>query len=158
MPELSIKLSVEQANEDFYKSVEGIAAHTQLGLERAWWKSAKDIRATFDKQVLDRKSKSGRIYILKRANGSRRKHQASAHNESPANLSGTYRKSFNWNLRGAKELAVGVTAEYGKYLENGTKDKHGETRMLPRPGIKNAITASERDIIRNLATEVENYL
>lgn len=147
-----IGIKVERGGSGFYRSTEGIAAHTQLGLERAWWMSAKDIKGIFDKQVLDKSSKTGRIYFRRIKGGRKRRHQASAPGESPANRTGTYRKSFDFNVRGAKELAVGVTAPYGGFLETGT------SRMAPRPGLRNAVRASERDIIRNLATEVENYL
>lgn len=149
---MSMRLEVVRGGTGFHRSAEGIAAHTRLGLERAWWMSAKDIQGTFNKQVLDKAAKSGRIYFRRIKGGARRRHQASAPFESPANRTGNYRKSFDFHVRGAEELNVGVTAEYGGFLEIGT------SRMQPRPGLSNAVTASERDIIRNLATEVENYL
>lgn len=149
---MSIRIVAESGGNAFYRSVEGIAAHTQLGLERAWWKSAKDIQKTFNRQVLDKTTKTGRIYFRRLKGGGRRKHQASAPGESPANRTGFYRKSFGWNVRGAQELAVGVDAPYGLYLEQGT------SRMKARPGLRNAVDASERDIIRHLATEIENYI
>ena len=147
-----IDIIVEKGGKGFQRSAEGIAAHTRLGLERAWWLSAKDIQGTFDKQVLDRKSKTGRIYFRRIKGGRKRRHQASAPGQSPANRTGFYRKSFDFTVRGAQELAVGVTAPYGEWLETGTK------RMRARPGLKNAVNASERDIIRNLATEIENFI
>ena len=79
-----IGIKVERGGSGFYRSAEGIAAHTQLGLERAWWMSAKDIQSTFDKQVLDKSSKTGRIYFRRIKGGRKRRHQASAPGESPA--------------------------------------------------------------------------
>lgn len=149
---MSIRLDVVQGGTGFHRSAEGIAAHTREGLERAWWFSAKDIQAEFSRQVLDRKSKTGRIYYRRDKAGRRRKHQASAPGQTPANRTGQYRKGFDFIARGAEQLVIGDDAPHAEFLEIGT------SRMQKRPGLANAIKASERDIIRNLATEVENFI
>ena len=136
----------------FYESAQNIAAHTRFGVEHALWRSGKDVLSEFNRQVLDKNSKTGRIYIRRIKGGARRKHQASAPFETPANRTGNYRKSVGFSVDGAHQLTIGNRAEYAGHLEVGT------SRMAKRPGLGNAIAASERSIIRNLATDIEDAI
>jgi hypothetical protein len=138
-----------------FESSENIAAHTRHGIELALWRSGKDIQGEFNRQVLA-KGKTGRIYIRRIKGGARRRHQASAPGETPANITGKYRRGFGFNVDGAHQLRIGVEAigtgsdsKYPLYLEVGT------SRMEARPGLRNAVRASERDILRNLAGSIE---
>jgi len=143
---LSIRLSIEGGANDFrfYDSAANLAANTHFGIEKAFWQSGKDITAEFSKQVLA-KTKTGRLYIIRK-----RKHRASAAGETPANITGNYRKSIGFivNQGTTPQLTIGNSAEYAGFLELGT------SRMRPRPGLRNSISASERDIIRNLSTDI----
>lgn len=148
---MSIKLELFDArgNKRALESAENLAANTQFGIDKALWQSGKDLQGNFNKQVLDKSAKTGRIYIRKNKGGARRKHQASAPGQSPANRTGKYRKAIGFNVRkGASELVFGNSAEYAGFLELGT------SRMKPRPGLGNAVKSSERDIIRNLSTGI----
>ena len=133
----------------FFESVENIQARTHFGIEKAFWKSGKDIQGEFSKQVLA-KNKTGRIYIRRNSAGARRRHRASAPGETPANITGFYRKSFGFvvNQGVTPQLTIGNSAEYAGFLELGT------TRMKARPGLLNSINSSQRDIIRNLTTDI----
>jgi len=146
---IDIELAV--GDESLYVSAENIAANTRLGVERALWRSGKDIYREFNKQVKS-KNKHGRLYILRGPSGRRRKHRASAPGETPANRTGTYRKGFDFNVAGFDNLIIGNTAPYAGFLEKGTR------RMQARPGLRNSIRASERDILRNLSGGVEGEL
>ena len=157
---MSIRLDIvaPDSNKRAIKSAENIAARTRFGIEKAWWRSGKDIHAEFNRQVLA-KNKTGRLYVRRIKGGARRRHIASAPGETPANRTGAYRKAFDFSVDGAHQLAVGVNAvgsgpsrEYPRMLEVGT------SRMQPRPGLANSIRASERDIIRNLAGGIEKAL
>ena len=143
---MSIKLSIEGGDNGFrfYDSAKNLAANTHFGIEKAFWQSGKDITAEFSKQVLA-KTKTGRLYIIRK-----RKHRASAAGETPANITGNYRKSIGFivNQGTTPQLTIGNSAEYAGFLELGT------SRMRPRPGLRNSISASERDIIRNLSTDI----
>ena len=146
------------ANVKAFKSAENIAARTRFGIEKALWRSGKDIQGEFNRQVLA-KDKTGRLYIRRTRGGAKRQHRASAPGETPANRTGAYRKAFSFNVDGAHQLKVGIAAvdngsdgKYPLYLEVGT------SRMKARPGLLNAVSASERDIIRNLTTEIEDAL
>lgn len=145
---IELKLELSASDRDFIKSAENIDIHTRYGIEKAWWLSGRAVHAEFNKQVLA-KDKTGRLYIRRDRAGRKRKHRASAPGQTPANMTGKYRKSFDFIVRGEHELAIGATAEYAGFLETGT------SRMAKRPGLGNSIRASERDILRNLTREVE---
>ena len=148
MPSIQLSIKLDSASREAIKSIENIGIRTRFGIEKALWRSGKDVQSEFNKQVLA-KDKTGRIYTRRIKGGARRRHQASAPGQSPANRTGAYRKSFDFEVRGEHELAVGATAPYAGFLELGT------SRMQARPGLGNSIRASERDILRNLAGEVE---
>ena len=152
---LDIDLTVGDVS--MFVSAENIGARTRFGIEKALWRSGKDIKKEFSKQVLA-KNKTGRLYIRKNAAGSRRRHIASAPGETPANRTGFYRKSFGFTVAAYDNLIIGNTAPYAGWLEKGTKNKSGGTRMAARPGLLNSINASQRDILRNLSKGIESAL
>lgn len=134
----------------FFESAENIAANTRFGVEKAWWRSGKDLVAEFKRQVIA-KDKTGRLYIVKKG-GRRYKHIASAEGETPANMTGLYRKSISFKVNGAHQLTFGNTAEHSIFLEVGT------SRMKPRKGLGNTVKATERDIIRNLSSDISEAI
>ena len=137
-------------NKRSVKSAENIAANTRFGVQRALFFTGKDLQAEFNRQVLAR-NKSGNLYII-RGRKRKRRHRASAKGETPANITGKYRKGIGFKVRGANELVFGNSTEYAGFLELGT------SRMKPRPGLANTIKAGERDIIRNLSNGIEKAL
>ena len=152
---IQLDIVSHSGNSRAIESAENIAANTRFGVEKALWHSGKDVHSEFNRQVLA-KDKTGTIYIRRNKAGSRRRHQASAPGETPANRTGAYRKGFDFNVDGAHQLRIGIPAigngpsgKYPLYLEVGT------SRMSARPGLGNSIKASERSIIRNLAGEIE---
>ncbi len=152
--ELSVTLSKDEA--EFIKSSENIGINTRFGIEKALWRSGKDIHAEFKRQTIA-KTKTGRLYILRTDSGTRRKHRASAPGETPASRppsvgGGEYRKGFGFNVRGQHELVIGDTAAHALWPEAGT------SRMRKRPGLANSVGASERDIIRNLSVGIEEAI
>lgn len=148
MSSIQLSIKLDTASREAIKSAENIGIRTRFGIEKALWRSGKDVQGEFNRQVLA-KDKTGRIYIRRIKGGARRRHQASAPGQSPANRTGNYRKSFDFEVRGEHELVVGATAPYAGFLELGT------SRMAARPGIGNAVNASEGAIIRNLTTGIE---
>lgn len=150
---MSIKLDIVDStgNVRSLESVENIAASTRFGVERALWRSGKDLQAEFNRQVLA-KDKTGRLYIRRNRAGARRQHRASAPGQTPANRTGNYRKSIGFTVDGAHQLTFGNSAEYAGFLEVGT------SRMQARPGLGNTVKAGERDIIRNLAGAIEEAI
>jgi len=149
-----MKLEIIDAggNTRAFESAENIADNTRTGIEKAFWRSGKTLIKKFSEQVLDKQSKSGIIYIRKDRLGRRRRHQSSAAGESPANRTGFYRRSAGFIVQGSRQLVFGDSAPYAGFLETGT------SRMKARPGLANSIRASERNIIRNFATEMSDKI
>lgn len=147
---MSIRLDIIDAsgNQTSIQSAENIADSTITGIEKAFWRSGKTLMKKFSEQVLDKSMKTGIVYIRKDRLGRRRRHQASAAGESPANRTGLYRRSVGFIVQGSTQLVFGDSAPYAGFLETGT------SRMAARPGLGNAVRASERNIIRNFATEM----
>lgn len=147
---IDLKILDHDGNRRAIKSVLNLADNTKHGIERTWFVIAKDLRAEFNQQVLS-KNKTGRIYIRKDSLGRKRRHRASAAGETPANRKGTYRRGAGWVISGNR-LTFGDSAPYSLFLEVGT------SRMEPRPGLNNAIRASERNILRDLSEGIEGRL
>ena len=146
-----LEITDATGNKKSIDSLKNITANTNFGVQKALYKSGKDIHATFNQEVLA-KNKTGRIYIKRDRLGRKRKHQASASGESPANQTGNYRKSAGFHVNGSNELIFGAAAEYAGFLELGT------SRMEKRPGLGNAISANERNIIRDLTGEIQDAI
>ena len=143
-----IEIIEPTGNRRSLESAVDLSKRTNVGIQLGLYKSGKDLQATFNQQVLDKGSKTGRIYIIRDRLGRRRKHQASAAGQSPANRTGNYRRSVGWNVNGSNELIFGNSAEYAGFLELGT------SRMAKRPGLGNAVKAEERNIICNLSESI----
>ena len=78
--------------------------------------------------------KTGRIYG---------KHRASAPGETPAKITGKLGRSFSFNSTSSSST-FGSNAEYGKFLEFGTK------KMKPRNGVIQAINKNMKKLERDL--------
>lgn len=123
------------------------------GLRRGWDAAGRVWLKSIRNEVL-RGTKSGKVYKIRRGK-SKRNHRASAPGETPANRSGAYRKSMGFQIHGWKALEVGSregSAGYSMFLEKGT------SRMKPRPGIKNAITAESATIQKDVENELRKAL
>jgi len=136
-----LEIVSDTGNKRFFGSVLNLKKHTRTGIKRAFHKSGQQLKNSFKAEVKFG-LKTGRFYG---------QHQASAAWESPANLSGKYHDSIDFNVSGV-ELRFGNTAPYAGYLEFGT------SRMKPRPGLSNAIVDQERNIVRNFMKEIEREL
>lgn len=137
----SIEIIDAAGNSRIIESINNLSKNTRRGIDLSLFKIGKDLQKTFNEQVLS-KNKTGRIYKIRR-NGVSKNHQSSAAGESPANISGFYRKSIGYNVS-SSELRFGNSAEYAGYLELGT------SRMKARPGLGNAVKVNERNILRDL--------
>lgn len=89
--------------------------------------------------------KSGRTYTIR---GSL--HQASAAGQAPADLTGTLKRSVDYITRGAKHVEFGYKANYGKFLENGTK------YMKERPNLATVSDKETSFLIRSLKSHFKS--
>jgi len=127
-------------------SINNASHNTRRGMRQGWFAVGALLKKRANEQIL-KKPKSGKLYKYKG-----RKHRASAAGESPANRSGTYRKSIGYKIKGYSQLEFGARAPYAGYLEKGT------VKMKPRPALKNAIDFETGRIQSVLSNELKKAL
>lgn len=129
-----------------FKSMANIEANTKFGIERGLFRLGKDLIQSFNRQTKERKS--GVLYGVP---GRRRRVRASGPGQSPAVRTGLYKRSVGYKISGDK-MRFGNAAEYAGFLETGT------SRMLPRPGLGNAIKDNQRNGLLAISDSIESKL
>ena len=123
------------------------------GVRQAWFIAGRILVTQVQKDI-KHKPKSGRVYRLRK--GKRWvNHTASAPGETPANFTGTYRKSMGFQIQGWRRMEFGSrsgSADYAKFLETGT------SRMKARPGIGNALNAQQNRIRSEMDKSIRRAL
>lgn len=150
------------ANRKVFLSLKNVRTLTLKGVTNSFNLIGKSLIKTARKGILDKKNKTGKIYIVLK-NGELQEHQASAGGEYPANLSGSLESSLGYegaNSGNRLEFGAGgreskvrknkKLVKYAKYLEEGTSNSDGSPRMASRPFLKMAIESNYRNI--------ENYI
>lgn len=145
-----LKFESDHYNKEVFVKLSEIDDRTRRGQRQFWFALGKSLLKSFNAAVLA-KPRNGRIYKIRRGRTTR-KHVASQPGESPANLSGTYRKSAGYQIRGASEMLFGARAGYSGFLENGTR------KMEPRPGLGNAVKETEGESLQDAAMLIEREL
>jgi len=147
-------LKLKGKSQRVVKSIDEIDHNFKRGIRQGWFRSGDKLIERANEQVL-KKPKSGRVYNIRKGNRLVR-HRASAPGQSPANRTGTYRKSLGYKIRGWRDLEFGSTARgnapYSVFLEQGTQ------KMKPRPGLGNAVKVEEGKIQRILEAEIKKAL
>ena len=132
-------------------SVSTIEDRTRRGIRQAFFGLGDDLLKELSDQMLE-KNKTGRIYIRKTRSGARRKHKSSGPGQTPANRTGTLRKSRGYQLKGSDQMEFGYREEYGKFLESGTK------KMSARPGLKNTVDATQKTARNRFTASIRREL
>ena len=111
---------------------------TCTGIRKGFYFAGKGL-VKESKKLINKKPKSGRVYIVTQGIGGKtlknvRLHRASAPNEAPAVITGKLRESITFIVKNHNMLQFGSEdVEYAKQLENGS------TRLRKRPFLKPAI-------------------
>ena len=87
--------------------------------------------------------KTGKRYRLKK-NGRIVDHQASAAGEYPAIITGKFKNSFSYKMRGHTQIEVGSNDPKSVFLELGTN------KMQPREPLKQSVKATEKNAFNYL--------
>ena len=104
-------------------------------LHRMWASFGRDLVKTTNQEIL-RRPKSGRVYLIRLKNGTRRRHVASAPGETHANMSGTLRKSLGYKVKGIERMDFGygasnkVVPKHAIFVEKGTKNMKARPSLL----------------------------
>jgi hypothetical protein len=128
---MGFKLIVDPITDKTLKATQMMPQKVKKGLRMGAYKVGKQLTDDLKKEMT-KKGRSGRRYRIYRGLGGRllgkpRLHTASAPNELPAVISGDYRKSIDFKVRGASRLefgagARGLAKDYAKALETGTSN------------------------------------
>lgn len=147
---MMFKFEAERNNKQVFAQIDQLEDRTRRGIRQFWFLLGKSLLKSFSTAVLQ-KPRSGRVYKIRRGR-TRRRHVASQPGETPANISGDYRRSADFQLRGANEMLFGAEAPYAGFLENGT------SKMAARPGLGNAVKDTEGESLIDAANSVEREL
>lgn len=148
-----ITVKQDSGNQRAIIRISNMSEATRRGLRQGFFQLGNDLQKTASRQIL-KKPKGGRTYLIRRGK-TRRRHVASAPGESPANLSGSYRKSIGFKIKGSTQMEFGAgnsKVPYAVFLEKGTK------RMQPRPGLGNAVRATQRNARRYFADNIRRFV
>lgn len=140
----------DHTNKQVTAQLNSLDDRTRRGIRQFWFILGKSLLKSFNAEVL-RKPRSGRVYKIKRGK-TRRKHTASEPGETPANISGNYRKAAGYQIQGSSQMTFGNAAEYAGFLENGT------SKMEARPGLGNAVRDTEGEAQIDAANSIEREL
>lgn len=130
----------KSSNRSTSDQIDKIDELTRQGIRQGFFRLGNELKKELNREVL-KKDKRGQTYNLRTRTGRRRRHVSSAAGQTPANMTGAYRKAAGYQLRGGEEMEFGIrdSVDYAAFLENGTKN------MSARPGVGNAVKAKQKD-------------
>ena len=117
------------------------------GLENALYEIGADVIEETRRLIING-PKTGRIYSFR---GGR--HQASAPGEAPANRTGRLARSGDYKVKNWQEMTVGETADYAKFLEDGTRGRIAPRQHLIR-AVNNKAPDTQLTILENVDREI----
>lgn len=143
---MAFSVFLDNRSAPFVEDIGELSHNTIRGIRQGWFRAGDQLKSRANEQIKAR-PKNGRLYRIKG-----RRHRASAPGESPANRTGTYRRSINYQIRGWRQMEFGASADYAGFLERGTR------RMEPRPGLQNAIDVEQNHIVSILENEIRKAI
>lgn len=158
---MSFKIRINEGTRRAEIQIKHLKERNATGIRQAFYAIGKDLKADANKSILET-PKHGKLYKVQRLSRSMR-HRASAAGEAPANLTGSLRRSLDYNVIGADRLEFGYREKfegktgkqgsfYGKYLELGTR------KMKPRPALLLSIKKNEGNAIEHFENELSKEL
>ena len=150
---MSVKLIMKN-HDRLILAINDIAGSTEKGARQGLYKVGRILKATANKNILE-KPKAGKTYFIRRGRSGRRfKHVASAAGESFANKSGAARKTLGFDVRGSSSVEFGfrrnAATDYVSILEN--------EKQLNRPTLKIAIKQNQRNAVKLLEDEIRKAM
>jgi hypothetical protein len=158
---MSFSIKMDSSSSTALKSFDLGKKGVKQGLRMGAYISGKQL-TKFLKDEMTKKGRSGRRYLVYRGLGGRllkkpRLHQASAAGEYPAVISGNFRKSIDFEVKGYSQLvfgsgANGLAEKYAKALEFGT------SKMTARKPVGRTVSIFGNKIQTNLIREINKQL
>lgn len=140
---MSIEFIEDPNNRIVYARIDNLENITRQAIRQGFFKLGNDLKKTANANILSR-PKGGEVYVTRGPSGRRRRHRASAPDETHANRSGKLRRSLGYKIGGTSTLEFGYgvdkpAPDYGEFVEFGT------SRMAPRPTLQIAINQTNRN-------------
>lgn len=143
---MTAEIKINRKTKEVLISIGKHPYYHRAGLKMALHDIGVDVRRE-TRRLIRTGSRTGRIYTFRG-----RPHQASAPGEPPANRSGKLSKSVGFRVRNHAEMVVGESAEYAKFLEDGTR------KMDPRPHLIVAVRNKAQDAVNTITENVERQV
>ena len=155
---MTFKLDPNKKNRRVELQIKDLHKTTVRSIRQGFFKLGSALKNELNADVL-KKDKKGKVYKVrtragKRGAGKGRRHRSSAPGQTPANITGKYRKNIAYQIHGSDKLEFGIRegAPYAKFLEEGTG------RMKPRPGLGNTVKKFQGQAEEYFSNELEKGL
>lgn len=152
-----IKVKAGSDNEKTMKFLYELPVDLTKAIRQGFYTSGKQLVADLNKDM--KAPKSGRTYkVYRGVSGKLKKpklHVASAPSETPAIITGKFRKSVDFAVRGNRTLEFGANEsapEYAEFLENGT------SKMQAREPFKRTVLKLKDKIKSNIDIQLKKAL
>ncbi len=152
-----IKVTESSQNAKTMKFLYELPVELTKAIRQGFYVSGKQLVADLNKDM--KAPKSGRKYKVYKGVGGKlskpRLHTASAPSQTPAVITGRFRKSVDFKVRGNRELEFGANQSapnYAEFLEKGT------SKMEAREPFKRTVLKNKDRIKSNIDTEIKKAL
>jgi hypothetical protein len=156
---MTFKLIEDPKNHKSLLANQKLPKHITKGIRMGSYISGKQLVA--DLRADMQKRKSGRVYKIYRGVGGRlsrpRNHRASSRFETPGIVTGEFRESIDFKVRGNKTLEFGSgsrnkAVEYAKALELGTSN------IAARKPLGRTVKKLQNQVRTNIAKEINKQI
>lgn len=157
---MTFKLIKHRPKKDFYQANAKLPNELNKAIRRGAYISGKQLVADLKADM--KKPKSGRTYTVYSGIGGKalkrpRLHKASSASETPAVISGEFRKSIDFKVRGNRGLEFGsgnegLAKEYARALELGT------SRMAARKPLGRTVKKLQNKTQTNVTKEINKAI
>lgn len=152
-----IKVTESSQNAKTMKFLYELPVELTRAIRQGFYTSGKQLVADLNKDM--KAPKSGKKYKVYKGVGGKlskpRLHTASAPSQTPAVITGRFRKSVDFQVRGNRELEFGANQSapnYAEFLEKGT------SKMEAREPFKRTVLKNKERIKSNIDTQLKKAL
>lgn len=152
-----IKVTESSQNAKTMKFLYELPVELTKAIRQGFYVSGKQLVSDLNKDM--KAPKSGRKYKVYKGVGGKlskpRLHTASAPSQTPAVITGRFRKSVDFKVRGNRELEFGANQSapnYAEFLEKGT------SKMEAREPFKRTVLKNKERIKSNIDTQIKKAL
>jgi hypothetical protein len=122
---IGVDVKIDRKSKKVILDIKNTKKKTKDGTRRGFYLIGKDLTKDSQQSII-KGPKTGRLYIRK-VNGRRRRHRASAPGQPPANFRGGLQRSVNFRVKGFEDMLFGserirhkgIDVNYGRALELG---------------------------------------